>query len=62
MATAFIRVLCQDGYDSLPSIPRLDLDVYIDDQGLSCTGQHRTVVKSIVEGAKALHAIVESCF
>ena len=50
MATTFIRVDCQDGYDSLPMRPHLDLDVYVDDQGITCTGPHSVVLRSIVEG------------
>eukprot|EP00959_Pyramimonas_sp_CCMP1952_P284010 5936614-Pyramimonas_sp.AAC.1 len=46
----------------MPVRPRLNLDVYIDDQSLSCSGPHRSVVDSIVEGAKPLRGIVESCF
>eukprot|EP00959_Pyramimonas_sp_CCMP1952_P310187 6491928-Pyramimonas_sp.AAC.1 len=45
------------GYDSLPIRPRLDLDVYIDDQGLSRTGRAHDVIDSIVQGARDLQRV-----
>eukprot|EP00959_Pyramimonas_sp_CCMP1952_P170768 3568561-Pyramimonas_sp.AAC.1 len=62
MAATFIRAFCQGGRDSLPTQPSLDLGVYIDDQGVSCTGPSRGVIRYVVDGAKALHSVVESCF
>eukprot|EP00959_Pyramimonas_sp_CCMP1952_P296478 6202218-Pyramimonas_sp.AAC.1 len=62
MATTLIRVHCAEGYDSIPLPMGTDLDVYIDDQGLSATGKSRFVVSSIVSGAKVLDQAAQQEF
>eukprot|EP00959_Pyramimonas_sp_CCMP1952_P266832 5578529-Pyramimonas_sp.AAC.1 len=62
MATTLIRVYCAEGYDSIPLPMGTDLGVYIDDQGLSATGESRFVVSSIVSGAKVPDQVVQQEF
>eukprot|EP00959_Pyramimonas_sp_CCMP1952_P163389 3415893-Pyramimonas_sp.AAC.1 len=62
MATTLIRVYCAEGYDSIPLPMGTELDVYIDDQGLSATGKSRFVVTSIVAGARVLDQVVQQEF
>eukprot|EP00959_Pyramimonas_sp_CCMP1952_P319735 6690239-Pyramimonas_sp.AAC.1 len=62
MATTLIRVYCAEGYDAMPLPMGTDLDVYIDDQGLSATGKSRFVVSSIVVGARVLDKVVHQEF
>eukprot|EP00959_Pyramimonas_sp_CCMP1952_P351524 7365051-Pyramimonas_sp.AAC.1 len=57
-ATTFIRVFGLDAFDSIPVAPRLELDIYIDDCGLSASGSRSNVIQAIVSGSVALRTAI----
>ena len=57
-ATSLIRVFAMEAFDSIPRGP--DFDVYVDDLSLSATGTARSVVTTLVQGAKALDVAISA--
>eukprot|EP00959_Pyramimonas_sp_CCMP1952_P083758 1751358-Pyramimonas_sp.AAC.1 len=47
-----------DAFDTIPVSPSSELDIYIDDSGVSAYGPKSVVVLSIVRASTALHAAI----
>eukprot|EP00959_Pyramimonas_sp_CCMP1952_P231275 4834210-Pyramimonas_sp.AAC.1 len=55
LATSLIGVFATDSFDHIPRPLGLDFDAYVGDLSLSFTGTARSVLRALVEGARALH-------
>eukprot|EP00959_Pyramimonas_sp_CCMP1952_P104433 2183014-Pyramimonas_sp.AAC.1 len=57
-ATTFIGAFAPDAVDPIPVLPRCDLDIYIDDSGVSASGPRHRAIADIVSSSRALRAAV----